>query len=121
MRSKIILSGIMLGLLAVSPVQAACTGFGNMRTCTDESGNTYTVNRFGNTTTVQGSNPYTDSQWNQTTSTFGNRTTTNGMSNGRPWNETQTQWGNNQTVTGTDSYGRPYSYTCSPNYGCTGH
>ena len=36
--------------------QAACFGSGAMQTCTDNQGNSYNVQRFGNTTTMQGSN-----------------------------------------------------------------
>ena len=102
-----------------SPAFAACVGTSNFYRCNDASGNQYTVNRMGNTTTVQGSNPNTGSQWNQTSNTFGNMTMTQGQTNGRPWNETQTNLGNGfGIVNGTNSRGKPYSYNCAPYTGC---
>jgi len=107
----------LLGLVSV-PAYAGCFGSPNFYTCNDASGNNYTVNRFGNMTTMQGSNPYTGSQWNQTTNRLGNMAITNGMTNGRSWNETQTYLGGgNSAVNGMDSRGQFYSYTCNQ-YGC---
>lgn len=98
---------------------AACFGSSNFYSCNDASGNNYTVNRFGNMTTMQGSNPYTGGQWNWTSNRFGNMTVTNGMTNGRSWNETQTNLGGGNTiVNGMNSHGQPYSYTCNPYTGC---
>lgn len=68
--------------------QAACFGSQAMSTCTDDSGNTYNVQRYGNTTQVQGSNPYTGNMWNQTNQTYGNTTyQTGNSSNGNSWNQ----------------------------------
>ena len=98
---------------------AACFGTSAFSNCTDQYGNQYTVNRFGNTTTMQGYNANTGSQWNQTSNTFGNMTQTYGQTNGRPWNETQTYYGNGfGTVNGMSSRGQSYFYNCSPYGGC---
>ncbi|TFY99257.1 hypothetical protein EZ313_22090 [Ramlibacter henchirensis] len=97
--------------------QAMCVGTPNFQSCTDSSGNSYTVNRFGNTTMMQGSNP-NGSQWNQTSQTYGNTTFHNGTAaNGNNWNGTTTSIGNTQIHQGTDSRGRPYQRTCGP-FGC---
>lgn len=120
MRAQIIIA-VTLGLAIISPVSALADCFGGpqIETCTDASGNTYTVNRFGNMTTVNGSNAQTGSQWNQTTTNYGNMTQTTGTTNGAPWSETQTQYGNGfSNVYGTNSQGQPYNYNCSPYSGC---
>jgi len=98
---------------------AACFGTAALETCTDQNGNNYTVNRFGNTTMMQGSNMDTGSTWSQSSNTFGNTTVTNGMTNGRSWNETQTQFGNGfGSASGTNSRGEAFGYSCTPYGGC---
>lgn len=97
--------------------QAMCVGTDSFQSCTDNSGNSYTINRFGNTTMMQGSNP-NGSQWNQTSQTYGNTTYHNGTAaNGNQWNGTTTNIGNMQMHQGTDSRGRNYQRTCGP-LGC---
>jgi hypothetical protein len=111
---------IGLGMLAVSPQAfASCVGSQAFATCTDANGNSYTVNRMGGMTTMNGYNAQTGSNWSQNSQTYGNQTFTNGMTNGRPWNETQTQYGNGfGSVSGTNSHGQFYSFTCAPYTGC---
>lgn len=96
-------------------VSAQCIGTDAMSTCYDNSGNSYTVNRMGNTTIVNGRNSQTGSNWSQTTQSYGNQTYTNGRAaNGQSWNQTQTNLGNgNRMITGRDSQGRNYSTTCT--------
>ncbi|MFI8608486.1 hypothetical protein ACIGFL_09195 [Pseudomonas sp. NPDC077649] len=97
---------------------AGCFGSGSLQTCTDNSGNTYNVQRFGNTTSVQGYNAGTGSNWNQTSTTIGNTTFHNGTSaNGNSWNGTSNRIGNTTFHNGTDSKGNPYSATCNQ-FGC---
>lgn len=43
-------------VFATPSAQAVCYGSSNMYTCSDSSGNSYNVNRFGTTTTVNGYN-----------------------------------------------------------------
>ena len=57
-------------LAASVAASAGCFGSDNFKTCTDDNGNTYNVQRYGNTTSIQGSNPGTGSQWNQTSTTI---------------------------------------------------
>jgi hypothetical protein len=99
--------------------QVQCVGSGAFRTCTDlQNGNTYNVQKFGNTTTMQGSNP-NGSQWSQTSQSIGNMNITNGTAaNGQRWNETQINMGGGMvTRYGTDANGRPFMQTCTQ-FGC---
>lgn len=111
---------IFCAAVAASGVAYAnCVGGPTMETCTDSSGNSYTVNRMGNMTTVNGHNSQTGSSWNETTNTYGNTTQINGnAANGQHWNETIQNYGNgNRSVYGTDSRGNAYSHYCTA-YGC---
>ena len=107
-------------LLLAAPfvASAMCVGSGSLRVCNDAAGNSYTIQQFGNTTMMQGSNPYTGSQWNQNSQTFGNTTIHNGTAaNGNTWSGTTQNLGNFQYHQGTDSRGRSYQRTCGP-LGC---
>jgi hypothetical protein len=84
---------------------AGCTGGSVYRTCYDSYGNSYSVQRFGNTTTVQGRNAGTGSTWSQTDTTFGNSTYTQGTTNGRSWN--MQRYG--RSYSGRDSRGNFFS------------
>lgn len=99
-------------------VFAQCVGSDAFSTCTDQSGNTYQVQRYGNTTHVNGTaaNGVT---WNQTTNTYGNQSHTTGTaSNGNTWTENRTDYGNgNYNVQGTNSNGEYYSHNCN-RFGC---
>lgn len=77
--------------LFASTAGAACFGSSNFQTCNDSSGNSYTVNRMGNTTMMQGHNSRTGSSWSQNSNTFGDTTFHNGQdSRGNSWNTTCT-------------------------------
>jgi hypothetical protein len=116
---RIGMTAIALTAMVASPAGAACFGSSTFSTCNDDSGNHYTVQRFGNQTTVQGSNPYTGSTWSERSTTFGNMNMTNGVTNGMPWHENQIDYGNgNRSITGTNSLGQPFSYHCTPYGGC---
>lgn len=106
-------------LFATTQATAACFGSQNMYTCNDASGNSYQVNRMGNTTTVNGYNAQTGSSWNQTSQHVGNSTYTHGnAANGNSWNSTTQSYGNGYSSTyGNDSRGRSFSRQCGP-YGC---
>ncbi len=97
---------------------AGCFGTGAYQTCTDNSGNTYNVQRFGNSANVQGFNPNTGSSWSQNSNTIGNTTYHNGYSaDGESWNGTSTNIGGTTYNSGTDSDGNYYQSTCNQ-YGC---
>ena len=99
--------------------QAACYGTGAFRTCTDDNGNNYTVNRSGNATYVDGSNSQTGSTWNQQSYRSGNTTSTYGTaSDGSSWNaQTYKSPGGGSTTYGTDSKGNSFVQTCN-RFGC---
>jgi hypothetical protein len=105
---------LVAALLTVSAsTYANCFGSGSFQTCTDASGNTYNIQRYGNTTNVQGSAP-NGSQWNQTSQTYGNTTYHNGTAaNGNTWNGSTMNLGNMQMHNGTDSRGNSYNRTCT--------
>lgn len=100
-------------LIICGVANAACYGTGSLRTCSDDYGNNYNVQRIGNSTYMQGSNSITGSQWNQNSSTFGNTTFIQGNSNGRNWNETIQTMPGMTTYSGTDSLGRSFTKICT--------
>lgn len=105
-------------LLSASPSQAACYGSGSFRTCYDDSGNSYNVTRYGNTTQVDGYNSATGSNWSQTSRSIGNTTYTDGFAaNGSSWNSTTRSTGSGTYTYGTDANGNAFSTTCN-RYGC---
>ena len=84
---KYVLAAVLA--LSASSVHAGCFGSSNFQTCNDSSGNRYTINRFGNTTMMQGHNSRTGSSWSQNSNSFGNTTIHNGRdSNGNSWRST---------------------------------
>jgi hypothetical protein len=113
---KFIMGTAVLTLAMVTPcwAQSSCVGSASLKTCTDDSGNSYTVSKFGNTTNVLGSSAGTGSTWSQTSSTFGNTTYTNGVAaNGQLWNQTTSSIGHSTYTYGTDANGKPFSKTCT--------
>lgn len=95
-------------------VNATCFGSEAFKTCTDDSGNTYNVQKYGNTTNVQGTNAATGSNWSQTSNTYGNTTQTNGTAaNGNSWNSTTNSSPGMTQTYGTDSNGNSFSKTCT--------
>lgn len=98
---------------------AGCYGSDSYQTCDDDSGNHYSVQRYGDTTTVHGNNYNTGSSWDQTSTRSGNQTYTNGHdADGNPWHSTTTDYGNgNYSVQGTDSQGNYFSRNCNQS-GC---
>lgn len=101
-------------LLVVSPSDgyAGCIGSDSFQTCNDLNGNSYTVQRFGNTTIMNGRNSRTGSSWSQNSQTFGNTTFHSGQTNGNTWNMQQHNFGNVQSFSGTNSQGQPFNYSC---------
>lgn len=107
---------VALSLAAQSAV-AGCFGTGSFQTCTDDSGNTYNVQRFGNTTHLDGYSA-NGSHWSQDSSTIGGTTFHHGYSaDGGSWNGTSTRIGDTTFNSGTDSDGNHYQSTCN-SYGC---
>lgn len=93
---------------------ATCVGSGALQSCYDNSGNSYTVQRMGNMTTVQGYNAHTGNSWDQTSNTYGNMTQTYGTAaDGNSWNSTTLRSPGMSQTSGTNSQGEPFSYTCT--------
>jgi hypothetical protein len=99
------LSSIVAPLTTAS---AMCFGTPGFETCNDSYGNSYTVNRMGPMTTMNGYNPYTGSNWSQTSQTLGNMTITNGITNGNPWNMNQQHFGGVSTYSGMNAAGAAF-------------
>lgn len=111
-----VLVAVSAGLFSLaSPSLASCFGSGTMQTCTDDSGNSYTTQRFGNQSITNGYNANTGSNWSQNSITSGNNTFTNGTAaNGNPWSATETRMGNSRSISGVDSRGNSFSAFCTP-------
>lgn len=107
-------AALILAFGLSSAAQAACFGTPGFQTCTDDSGNSYTVQRFGGSTYMEGRNSTTGSSWSQESHTFGNTTNVYGRdSSGRSWDNTiQTSPGMVQQY-GRDASGRSFSRTCT--------
>lgn len=108
-----------LSLAVSAGASANCIGSGSFKTCYDtQTGNNYTVQKFGDQTYMQGNNPRTGSTWNQNSNTIGNTTFHNGQSaDGNSWSGTSNRIGGTTFNQGIDSRGNPYSSTCNQ-YGC---
>lgn len=105
-------------LLFAGTASAGCIGSGNLKTCYDNSGNSYTVQKFGDSTYVSGYNSKTGTTWNQDSQKIGNSTFTNGKAaNGQSWNSTSTKIGDSTIINGKNSDGKPFSAVCGK-YGC---
>lgn len=107
-----------LALLTVaSNAHASCFGSDTYKTCTDNSGNSYSVQKYGNSTYVQGTNAQGES-WSQQSQTYGNTTYHNGTAkDGNSWNGTTSTFGGTTVHQGTDSRGNGYYKSCNQ-YGC---
>lgn len=138
---KMYIAGLALYATAIVSAQAACYGSYSYKTCTDSNGNSYSVQKYGNTTQVNGYNAQTGNSWNQTTNRIGNSSYTTGQdadgnswtqnsrsvgnttyqdgydSDGRSYNGTIRNNGSSRTYQGTDSDGNYYHKTCNA-YGC---
>ena len=80
--------------LIASQSSAGCFGTSNFYSCYDNSGNSYSVSKFGNSTYMTGTNSRTGSSWSQNTSRIGGYSFTNGTSaSGRSWSSTSSGLG----------------------------
>ncbi|CCN69987.1 hypothetical protein [Vibrio nigripulchritudo] len=79
--------------LAFSPAvlaEADCYGSDTFKTCYDyNSGNEYTIQKYGNSTYMEGSNSQTGSEWSQESHTYGGTTIHEGTDkDGNSWSTT---------------------------------
>ncbi|WP_132960045.1 hypothetical protein [Rhizobium sp. BK251] len=115
---KTTIIALALAAATATSALAACFGSGNFQSCNDMNGNSYSVQRFGNSTMMQGYNANTGSSWSQNSQHIGNSTYTNGMSaDGGSWNLQQHRMGNTTIYSGTDSDGNFFSGSCGA-FGC---
>ena len=111
---RIISTCIVAALMFPAASFAACVGTGAFQTCNDASGNSYSVQRFGNTTSVQGYNAETGSSWSQNSYRSGNTTNTYGTAaDGSSWNSTTIRSPGMVQQFGSDSDGNSFSRTCT--------
>lgn len=93
---KRLITAAAMALMVSGPAMAACYGSGNFYSCNDASGNNYSVQRYGNMTTMQGYNSNTGSNWSQNSYDYGSSTMTTGRdSRGNSWSQTCNSWGCN--------------------------
>jgi len=90
---KVFTIATLVGLLTLGvslPASAGCYGSSSVYNCYDyQSGNSYSVQKYGNSTYMQGYNAGTGSSWSQNSNSFGNTTFHNGTdSRGNSWSTT---------------------------------
>ncbi|WGY45219.1 hypothetical protein [Vibrio sp. ABG19] len=110
---------LLVGLALQAPAWADCYGPESFQTCFDDAGNSFTVQKYGNNTYVEG----TDSDgrtWNEDSYTSGSMTQTYGVDkNGGAWvGTTITSPNGSSTTTGTDAYGEVFSWACDSSANC---
>jgi len=88
MRKLIFIAAALLASGAAA--HANCVGTKSFSTCYDaDTGNSYTVQRYGDSTYMNGNNARTGSNWSQSTQSYGNTTFQNGRdSRGNSWSTT---------------------------------
>ena len=108
----------LLVLVVASPTFAQCYGGGSIYSCDDDYGNSYDVQKIGNSTYMDGYNSRTGNRWSQESHTYGSITETTGRAaNGNSWNMTSQRIGDTTFIDGRDSNGNYFSKTCNQ-FGC---
>jgi hypothetical protein len=107
----ILSSAAMVGTL--TPSLAACVSSGAHQYCSDNMGNSYSVQRFGRQYYITGFNAKTGATWSQTVTSAGGTTVHSGTTNGDTWNMTDQRLGDSRVLSYTDSNGRTWTYSCS--------
>ena len=80
-------------IFAVNVASAACYGTDTFENCDNSSGNSYTINRFGDTTMMIGGSVQTGNSWSQDLATLGDTTFHNDhTNNGNSWNSADHVW-----------------------------
>jgi hypothetical protein len=110
---------VVVAACAAPAAFAQCSGSLSFQNCVDESGNNYTVQRYGNTAPIDGEDANADFTANHIAHTNGSTTFVSGMAaDGSTWNETITDFGNGtRTIAGMDGHGIVYNRYCTSN-GC---
>ncbi|MDX1205249.1 hypothetical protein GOL97_18170 [Sinorhizobium medicae] len=85
---KLVIASFAFSLIA-APAFAMCVGTETLSSCSDASGNDYTITRMGNTTMMEGTNARTGSRWSQDSYSLGNSVIHQGRdSDGNSWSTT---------------------------------
>lgn len=107
---------LVLTAFAPNVALADCYGSERYKTCTDQNGNSYTVQKYGNSTQVQGYNYETGNSWSQSTNRVGNSSYTTGYdAEGNSWSQNTRRIGNTTYQDGYDSDGNSYNGTIRSN------
>lgn len=117
---RLALSICIVSIACAAPAAfAVCAGSLAFQNCVDESGNNYTVQRFGNTAPIDSEDANDSSTANHIAHTTGSTTFVSGVAaDGATWNETVTDYGNGtRTISGMDGHGVVYNRYCT-SYGC---
>ncbi len=84
-------------IFAVNVASAACYGTDTFENCDNSSGNSYTINRFGDTTMMIGGSVQTGNSWSQDLETLGDTTFHNDhTNNGNSWNSADQRLGDSR-------------------------
>ena len=100
-------------IFVVNVASAACYGTDTFQNCDDNSGNSYTINRFGDTTMMTGGNAQTGSSGSQNSTTLGDTTFHNDRaSSGNSWNATDQRLEDSRHIFTRDRQGNSSSRIC---------
>ena len=87
----------IVAIFAVNVANATCYGTDTFQNCDDNSGKSYTINLFDDTTMMTGGNAQTGSSGSQNPTTLGDTTFHNDRaSNGNSWNSTPQRLGDSR-------------------------
>src|SRR4051812_32439635 len=91
---RVSFAAAMMTILAANAANASCYGADTFQNCDDNSGSSYMINRFGDTTIMTGDNAQTGSSRSQSSTTLGDTTFHNDRaSGGNSWNSTDQRLG----------------------------
>ena len=100
-------------IFAVNVASAACYGTDTFENCDNSSGNSYTINRFGDTTIMTEDNAQTGSSRSQNSTTLGDTTFHNDRaSSDNSWNATDQRLEDSRHIFSRDRQGNSSSRIC---------
>lgn len=117
---RLVLTIYVVFLACATPAAfGRCSGNPAFQDCVDESGNNYSVQRFGNTAPIDSEDANAKETSNHIAHTIGSSTFISGVAaDGSTWNETITDYGNgSRTISGMNGQGLIYNRYCTA-YGC---
>ena len=94
---RVSFAAAIAAICVVNVANAACYGTDTFQNCDDNSGNSYTINRFGDTTMMIGGNAQIGSSGSQNLTTLGDTSFHNDRaSSGNSWNSTPQRLGDSR-------------------------